>query len=277
MHRTFLITPFAILIGILLGITASSVIAWSNPTDTPPDGNVSGSPITTGNWQSKLQGLVLNNGTNPTAYGLNVVNGVVSIGNDGTGTVPAIPTPLATDGQGLLVMGKVAANEYCNNDGTECYALDQIIPPSCNTSQKIQWYCPTSGGCYWRCINDSTGTSSGPPTTSATTHTGPERYQGSTNTDVVSSVSCPPGKTIVNCEARVHLVAGYCSWVPTTKWADWSAGGNDGVVDQACMGPDMYESFSYRPVISRNTCTATLKNPLKIYTWDGVQARATCQ
>jgi hypothetical protein len=109
---TSLHTAFGITLGILLGITASSVIAWSNPTATPPGGNVSGSPLTTGNWQTKLQGLVLNNSATPSALGLWVARGGVTIGTS------SLPASFAN--QGLAVNGKVAAQEYCDENGENC-------------------------------------------------------------------------------------------------------------------------------------------------------------
>jgi hypothetical protein len=110
-HTAFGIT-LGIIFGILFGITASSVIAWSNPTATPPGGNVSGSPLTTGNWQTKLQGLVLNNSATPSALGLWVARGGVTIGTS------SLPASFAN--QGLAVNGKVAASEYCDENGENC-------------------------------------------------------------------------------------------------------------------------------------------------------------
>jgi hypothetical protein len=102
---TSLHTAFGITLGILLGITASSVIAWNNPTDTPPDSTVA-APLTTGGWQTKLEGLVLNNSDTPTALGLLVANGNVEVAN---GKIASLSTQTTDPGNTVVTKDYVDA------------------------------------------------------------------------------------------------------------------------------------------------------------------------
>ena len=80
MHRLSDIT-LGIVLGVFIGITTSSVVAWNAPTATPPNGNVSGAPITTGAGQIKSGGLILNSAGTSIA-GLIVANGNVGVGTN---------------------------------------------------------------------------------------------------------------------------------------------------------------------------------------------------
>ena len=60
-------TIFGIVLGAAFAISTSSLLAWNAPSATPPNGNVSGSPITTGAAQTKAGSLTLGTGASMTA------------------------------------------------------------------------------------------------------------------------------------------------------------------------------------------------------------------
>jgi hypothetical protein len=143
MRTSLLTTTLSVFLGILLGITTSTVLAWNPPAASPPGGNVSGSPITTGIGQIKSGGLTLN--TDSTSIvGLIVGNGGIAVATSSL--------PVSFAGQGIAVNGKVAAREYCDENGENCVSggSETLANLSCSTDQIAKY-----NGSEWVCAEDT--------------------------------------------------------------------------------------------------------------------------
>lgn len=89
-------------VGLMVGISIQFVRAWTEPSTTPPGGNV-GAPINTSNFgQSKAGGLILNTGG--AVNGLIVQNGNVGIG-------------MTNPTQKLDINGNARATDFCTTSG----------------------------------------------------------------------------------------------------------------------------------------------------------------
>jgi hypothetical protein len=98
----------AVAIGVVLGAGVHTVFGWTNPTGTPPNGNVSAPLTTSVEPQTKAGNLIINN-TGTSALGLVVKNGALAVG-----------TTTATSSLKMVVAGKVGAQQYCDVNGNNC-------------------------------------------------------------------------------------------------------------------------------------------------------------
>lgn len=249
----------AVVFGLVLGIGIQSVLAWTSPSGAPPSGNVT-PPVTTGSsFQTK---------TGPFAVNTSGAGGTGMIVANGRLTVGMLNSPSATQSQLLTyINGKVGATQYCDEDGLNCTDIASIsTPPTCTGAKFLQW-----SGSAWLCTTPSGA--GGPPPSGASYVTGLKNYEGSTNATIQSTATCPVGSSIINCERKIYLVGGYCPEVPVTGWTTSWGSGYSTAVATGCYGSGTY-SVSTTKI--GNTCVASIVNPKNILTWDGIQARATC-
>lgn len=102
-------------LGIMLGLVIQAARAWTEPSASPPGGNV-GAPINTSDVQQTKGGPLTVNSSYSFLNGLGVVGNALISGNVGIGTIGPV--------QKLhIVGGKGQADDFClNSDTTKCLA-----------------------------------------------------------------------------------------------------------------------------------------------------------
>ncbi len=152
-------------LGLILGISIQFAKAWTNPTSTPPGGNVSGPITTSGVGQYKTGKLGVNMSSVPVSYALQV-NEDVGVGgslytsgnayfNGYLGFLNLINCDLKTNGEGTV---------YCGTDASGGGGIASISGGSCQAGQVVQ---SISAGGTVSCIADAVGASAPPATQAA--------------------------------------------------------------------------------------------------------------
>jgi len=116
-------------IGLIVGLSIQFAVAWTEPTEVPPAGNL-GAPLNVSKTlQSKEAGLLINKGWDGGAYssiGLAVPNGkVVLLGNTGIGTSATTSDKLTVNGK-VNVKGNKIVGVGWPTEGQDAVNLDYL-------------------------------------------------------------------------------------------------------------------------------------------------------